>query len=157
LRGFGVPGPIRLNTMGPIDSPRSRLWHVTLFDAKKRLYNAYLTPDGRFTHVFRGSEQSHLGHGKPNPLEGARFSETATAWLKHSGCKEQVRLDPPNVDVNGYGRATFRILRTGLPFVSLSHYKYVFGFSVPGRKFLSFRANKGPPPVNAATPKLDKA
>lgn len=157
LKGFDVPGPIRLEGLGTIEGPAASLWHVTVKDSKKQSYEAYLETHGKSTYLFRGQERDNFGGMTSKPLDDPAYQALVARWLRATKTQEPTRLEPLTGDEKGRGKATFRLLRNGHPFVSYKRFEYVFTFSTPGREFLSYRATEQPPPVSGASPKLDKA
>jgi len=159
LTEFGVKGPLRLESLGPVTRPPSRepvLWMVTISAPKSQLYKAYIRPDGQSLGLFRGSESESFGGMSPRRLADVKTEKTVRTWMARIGTKETTRLAMLTVDEKGVGHAYFPILRNGHPFVSHSHYGYDFTFTASTQELLSFKASANPPPVISGRPMLDK-
>ena len=157
LAGFGARGPIRLQSLGWIESLNSRRTKIEASDSRGFRYTAYLTQVGRIWTLHRDAEFAHPRGTKTLPLSDSQIERTVRNWLTATGTHEPTRLASLIQDENGIGHASFPILRNGHPFVSHQRYGFDFRFIVKSREFLELRAMEGPPPVDGTAAKLDRA
>ncbi len=158
LRGFGVPGPFRLQELN-IGQFNDRFGgQASVSDRHKLIYTAYFQPNSdRISFLYRGNESTGYLGFQAKPLADKRIEQVVRGWAARIYGNEHVRLNAILVDQNKLAQADFSILRNGYPFVSTSQrYGYRITFHVPDMSFLALNVTENPPPVDSRPPAVSQ-
>jgi len=158
LSGFGVPGPMRLQSVWVGTGESNSVGSVVVSDRDKNLYTAYLRPLTFAVYaVFKGKESEDYVGYPTKDLKDPRIERRLRGWATRVSKQEPIRLESVQSD-GKRARAFFAILRNGYPFVAAAQrYGYSITITVPDCRFLFLMSQEDPPPVDNRRPVLKEA